>query len=1540
MKKISLVNFSKNHKRKTGIGFLSVVICLIMLSFPFVELFGLIVQSSLAKAAPLTAAQDDMSTPTSTDLQNEGVVRPEQLDEGLSRKTFEDMEGRRVTLRQPYMEVVDRNINRQTVQTLEDEFQFIDPDTHKPYNGPAQSLAKIDFVNDGTDGNQIGDINNPRYPMKGLPNTKDGSKQYFSNFEKYMLLRQAWYYREQINTMLDKPEELKNFLKKHPAADGIYGEISASAKAVSKIIISDPIYRSPLTTGLYLAPGEIATVKIEGLKSGQSLKLTTHQQDSLGYDGGFPEGFDPNKENDYKSLGSTERYFRYWDSRLIEEAERAKSTGENPNYNKFDFKLQNQWQFQNQKVPCMGSIFEFKENGVYSIGSIYGGPLYLQPTDSNVKITITGAVETPHFILGVTTKEEFDQQLRTAPGLIATLDVENGQLIGLADYMKNCDDIEKLAYFWHSVFAINSSLNGRAYNYNITMAYDLHVPAGEAVALNSSFAAQPYGWFEHCMNYQTLTTKGNWGTFHELGHIQAKTYGVNWGMCGSNCSTPCEGEVWNNTLIILMYSMLCNMDPRVIGVEHGEYVYPYNAIKASMNLPDVEDYHDYNKTNNAHFSQLSLYATLIHSFGPDRFVDFFYTYKVNPSYCSNARADFIYRIAFVDHVNILEWINTNYHGNVDAQKDFSSEQLAYLNSLPTFYPIAYEWANGIDGNETARKYDVDGKHETIFDLSQQSFVSLKSFSIVDVTKPKYGSIEYKKNEQKAIYTPPAQICENDQFDIIVCTEGGRTVTLNVRLHLVYNGAYVEVFKIDDDTAKKDIKDVVSLQKDKLPFRTEESSIAGKASFNNSDKEYYHIQFSFKANKAGMHKFTLRGDDAKIAYFKKDGEFIINGDGKIKYSNPNSYFKPTDGLNHFAQVELEIGDVVDIDCHLVNRGGVGYVNVGVVFPDSETVVDIPVENIINTNVSDSELQQVEKFDGWQPKFMDSIKDESITYVEEKDGWKLLKWPEYQKNDGQGKDALLDGKTETYFHTRYTPSVLNTPHEFIIDCGKNIVANYFEILRRGNSNDALYEVSLFGAKDNNNNTPQDDEFSLLFDGNIENPGGVQYRLKFAEQEIRFFKLIVKRNNSQTVIRELSAGLSIDLNQTVKPKNFEKSQSGFTENQANGKLSTKTNGAYYEFEFLGSGFSVFADTDLEYGSANVFLNGKKAGEIRLADKPLFNKCVFKMDELDMGYYNVKIVANTSKPFNISFINVNFATPVDKEDYPVSAQDFGDGSPLTFSTEWRTLINNYKSLTRIDFVKTVPNNYVDTFARMNKYIHIYRNKNDANQIAFVYPGNLLAPSDASALFAGCVSLKEINFSNFQTQSMLYATSMFNGCSSIKKLDLSDFNTENVLYLSSLFENCENLLELDISGFSIQQNAQLTDLLKNCNNLAVLHAPRVLNNNFQLPLSFVDKQNNQTLSVASQTNAGHILIHADHNKLQHYDYLAATRSKDGHKEHDECICGAVLVDGQEVDAKSVIIHAKGYADIIIPSCCGCAIVLAGGIAALIITRRKKRKKY
>ena len=54
--------------------------------------------------------------------------------------------------------------------------------------------------------------------------------------------------------------------------------------------------------------------------------------------------------------------------------------------------------------------------------------------------------------------------------------------------------------------------------------------------------------------------------------------------------------------------------------------------------------------------------------------------------------------------------------------------------------------------------------------------------------------------------------------------------------------------------------------------------------------------------------------------------------------------------------------------------------------------------------------------------------------------------------------------------------------------------------------------------------------------------------------------------------------------------------------------------------------------------------------------------------------------------------------------------------------------------------------------------------------------------MFYGCSSLKEMNFSNFNTINVKDMSQMFYGCSSLKEMNLSNFNTINVKDMSHIF--------------------------------------------------------------------------------------------------------------------------------------------------------------
>ena len=59
--------------------------------------------------------------------------------------------------------------------------------------------------------------------------------------------------------------------------------------------------------------------------------------------------------------------------------------------------------------------------------------------------------------------------------------------------------------------------------------------------------------------------------------------------------------------------------------------------------------------------------------------------------------------------------------------------------------------------------------------------------------------------------------------------------------------------------------------------------------------------------------------------------------------------------------------------------------------------------------------------------------------------------------------------------------------------------------------------------------------------------------------------------------------------------------------------------------------------------------------------------------------------------------------------------------------------------------------------------------------------------MFSFCSSLKQLNFSNFNTNNVIYMSGMFSSCSSLKELNLSNFNTNKVTYMRKMFSGCSN---------------------------------------------------------------------------------------------------------------------------------------------------------
>ena len=67
--------------------------------------------------------------------------------------------------------------------------------------------------------------------------------------------------------------------------------------------------------------------------------------------------------------------------------------------------------------------------------------------------------------------------------------------------------------------------------------------------------------------------------------------------------------------------------------------------------------------------------------------------------------------------------------------------------------------------------------------------------------------------------------------------------------------------------------------------------------------------------------------------------------------------------------------------------------------------------------------------------------------------------------------------------------------------------------------------------------------------------------------------------------------------------------------------------------------------------------------------------------------------------------------------------------------------------------------------------------------------------MFYKCLSLKEINLSNFNTNNVTNMRGMFFKCSTLKELNLSNFNTNNVIDMEGMFYGCSDRIRSEFKN-------------------------------------------------------------------------------------------------------------------------------------------------
>ncbi len=1173
------------------------------------------------------------------------------LSDELALKTYDydDLSETVVTMRADTMYVTERGIKRPEVKILPDSYTLT-----------AERVGGGKYENNFTFDKGYPTAQHAIVASMFADKVELGvSQEQYLKYYRYMLHSQGYNLTRDAELMSAKGELTQENLYKHPAIDDCYGEVEGEDNAVEKVVIIDPTYRSYHVTGLYLPAGEAVTVKVEGLQKGKRIVMHTGLQNSMAWRSGINGGA-------ITALGCAVRREKDADDNYFYNNDiLAAAAAENPATAIPAIQIHGHLageRYQN-RLPWIRSRFTFEADGEYTIGSPFGGLLLIDPSNTynDVKFTIRGAVETPHYVLGVTTPEYFEEYLKEAPGVYSILDTENGQLIGPSNYMRSvkAEEIDKLAMLWHSFFSVNETFTGGAYDRKNFVKFDYCVPAGAAVALGNYEYACPSSWYGSAMDYRGLLQSGSWGILHEIGHNHGAAFGSVWGF-----GEPAEGEVRNNALTCLAYLKILDVGTYRdangnVSAEHGFVAHPYSNLKYSLasanNKSDFKNY-DY-------FQMLSMYVNLMHSFGVEKYYELLKTYKGGTVYSPNKRADFIFRCALVYGLDCRDYFNNLYKANVEDNA-FTEEQLEYFATLEKYQPVANLYAGGIDGVHTGGDWRLNFGKSVEFDLKSTTLSSGK-FEIVSVSQPETGKLKLIE-DGKYEYEFASRPYTRDKFSFNVRLENGQLHKLEVTLRINVNTAEITHYS---GLAARDL-DAAQAELGSLTPKIYSQLGGGVAQFNNmvaGKNEVKISRFGYRASESGKHTFYFKADD--MAVLKADTGFD-SLEEKLRIKRDVQNFTEE---NKFS-VNLSADEIYCFEIFNLNTGGSGFAVVNVFVGDAETAAEsitLDSSRIYYPATIGKTLPENYVF---APEYLVSKKSELSlgTVSSPKSEWTVLEAPDHHnsnieivefydevtgefidKREVDRKRYLIDGQTGTIYHTAYNGSKPNPvpkmPHVFVLDTGVSQGFNFFQINTRNNANSYIHAFELYISEDNANWT----QVAKGEDGvDGKEHTWLKYekqvaRLEFPEVHGRYWKLVVNSTSGGafTVIAELYAGIAAETQHVIPLTNSELfATSGWKdsrqiENMQSGLLVARKKKEKLVMRFEGDSLSLYANKGKGYGAAEVYIDGKKAGKIDLnAEESAKKRLVFSHSGMANKEHTVEIITLTSKEFNLCFAGISY--------------------------------------------------------------------------------------------------------------------------------------------------------------------------------------------------------------------------------------------------------------------------------------------------------------
>ena len=370
-----------------------------------------------------------------------------------------------------------------------------------------------------------------------------------------------------------------------------------------------------------------------------------------------------------------------------------------------------------------------------------------------------------HFILGYTTEAEFNRLKANTSAPYFDLEVWDYGVLHSGPRVRaetfSYEELYQAAVLWEKVSQV-TTMGGSGSNQGIVFLYDPFVAAGAAVAFPGRRSVNcPDGWMTNSLNYNGIVTSGAWGNFHEY-HHNFQNFGVGGG-----------GEVTNNALTLVSYALFTKISAaRTItnyggdGLGGGWNRYTSASWALEEALRNMSS-HPGSPSNGK--QGLALYATLLHNFGPDNFMQA----KQN----SGDYQTYMNIWQNVTGYNMYYYFHDVLGGAVTENADATA---------PVFVPVAsvYQTGRSIIGTDGQKQYiktvqpfqikddEPYAADLTKYTMSDAGYVSGSivipdgfSYTVKNITQPAHGSIV--QTADGFTYTPDTNDKSTTSGEIVV-----------------------------------------------------------------------------------------------------------------------------------------------------------------------------------------------------------------------------------------------------------------------------------------------------------------------------------------------------------------------------------------------------------------------------------------------------------------------------------------------------------------------------------------------------------------------------------------------------------------------------------------------------------------------------------------------------------------------------------------------------------------------------------------------------